>query len=152
MPLARHLTPDSNKNTQVPRTVNTHTELTGGPAYPDCRRRPPPGRSVTDSQNGWGLRLMQSAMSIYFPFLQAILARNSESRRIHLPRRSVRLDAPVRIPRQMYVQSSPASSTVLLHGPAGARPNLPRTRNWLAISTRKKPAVARGWRAPVAAP
>ena len=48
MPLARHLTPDSNKNTQVPRTVNTHTELTGGPAYPDCR--PPPGRSVTDSQ------------------------------------------------------------------------------------------------------
>ena len=49
MPLARHLTPDSNKNTQVPRTVNTHTELTGGPAYPDCR--PPPGRSVTDSQS-----------------------------------------------------------------------------------------------------
>ena len=48
MPLDRHLTPDSNKNTQVPRTVNTHTELTGGPAYPDCR--PPPGRSVTDSQ------------------------------------------------------------------------------------------------------
>ena len=33
---------------QVPRTVNTYTELTGGPAYPDCR--PPPGRSVTDSQ------------------------------------------------------------------------------------------------------
>ena len=27
--------------------MNTHTELTGGPAYPDCR--PPPGRSVTDS-------------------------------------------------------------------------------------------------------
>ena len=49
MPLARHLTPDSNENTQVPRTVITHTELTGGPAYPDCR--PPPGRSVTDSQS-----------------------------------------------------------------------------------------------------
>ena len=47
--LDRHLTPDSNKNSQVPRTVNTHTELTGGPAYPDCR--PPPGRSVTDSQS-----------------------------------------------------------------------------------------------------
>ena len=48
MPLDRHLTPDFQQNTQVPRTVNTHTELTGGPAYPDCK--PPPGRSVTDSQ------------------------------------------------------------------------------------------------------
>ena len=49
MPLDRHLTPDFQQNTQVPRTVNTHTELTGGPAYPDCK--PPPGRSVTDSQS-----------------------------------------------------------------------------------------------------
>ena len=55
MPLARHLTPDSNKNTQVPRTVNTHTELTGGPAHPDCR--PPPGRSVTDSHSPRASRL-----------------------------------------------------------------------------------------------
>ena len=27
MPLDRHLTPDSNENTQVPRTVNTHDRL-----------------------------------------------------------------------------------------------------------------------------
>ena len=52
MPLDRHLTPDFQQNTQVPRTVNTHTELTGGPAYPDCK--PPPGRSVTKAAHEQG--------------------------------------------------------------------------------------------------
>ena len=61
MPLDRHLTPDFQQNTQVPRTVNTHTELTGGPAYPDCK--PPPGRSVTDSQADVCRRLVDDKVS-----------------------------------------------------------------------------------------